>query len=267
MCQKRGKPYGILVRKMDFPSSASFQEMRRLMRGGQSGGMPGSACRFWSTRLSRRPRGTGARRALPRPERALAEGHRGRRRRRHGIRISGQRRAVRADGRGRITAESCVVAPSILIDDLELQRMEEELPKLPIVPAPYTDGEVGCPCYAFYGRYIFREIFSSALLGTFLATSSSFCSRRAAVRSCGPAIPATGNRWRTCSCWRSPGAAVDNSVRRADRDSDRTGPAVERRRNHRHARRRASPAAKVIVSGAGVRRHRDGAWPAALPSG
>jgi hypothetical protein len=29
-----------------------------------------------------------------------------------------------------------VVAPSILIDDLEMHPAEEELPKLPIVPAP-----------------------------------------------------------------------------------------------------------------------------------
>ncbi len=34
------------------------------------------------------------------------------------------------------TAEACVVAPSILIDDLEMHPIEEELPKLPVVPAP-----------------------------------------------------------------------------------------------------------------------------------
>jgi len=34
------------------------------------------------------------------------------------------------------TAEVCVVAPSILIDDLELHPVEEELPKLPVVSAP-----------------------------------------------------------------------------------------------------------------------------------
>ena len=44
MCQNRGKPYGIIVRKMDFPSSASFQEIRQMMtRGGQSGGIGGTA--------------------------------------------------------------------------------------------------------------------------------------------------------------------------------------------------------------------------------
>ena len=39
-------------------------------------------------------------------------------------------------GAGGYVNESCVVAPSILIDDLELHKMDEELPKLPIVPAP-----------------------------------------------------------------------------------------------------------------------------------
>ena len=35
--RSRNKPYGILVRKMDYPSSASFDEARRLLSGGQSG--------------------------------------------------------------------------------------------------------------------------------------------------------------------------------------------------------------------------------------
>jgi hypothetical protein len=39
-------------------------------------------------------------------------------------------------GAGGYSSEACVVAPSILIDDLELHKVDEELPKLPIVPAP-----------------------------------------------------------------------------------------------------------------------------------
>ena len=39
-------------------------------------------------------------------------------------------------GAAGFTAEACVVAPSILIDDLELHPLEEELPKLPVVPPP-----------------------------------------------------------------------------------------------------------------------------------
>jgi hypothetical protein len=39
-------------------------------------------------------------------------------------------------GAGGFIAESSVVAPSVLFDELELQRSERELPKLPIVPPP-----------------------------------------------------------------------------------------------------------------------------------
>jgi hypothetical protein len=38
-------------------------------------------------------------------------------------------------GAGYVT-NATVVAPSILIDDLELHPLEDELPKLPVVPAP-----------------------------------------------------------------------------------------------------------------------------------
>jgi len=33
-------------------------------------------------------------------------------------------------------SNASVVAPSLLIDDLELHPLEDELPKLPVVPAP-----------------------------------------------------------------------------------------------------------------------------------
>ena len=39
MCVQRNKPYGILVRKLDYPSSASLDELRRMAAGmAQSGG-------------------------------------------------------------------------------------------------------------------------------------------------------------------------------------------------------------------------------------
>ncbi len=39
-------------------------------------------------------------------------------------------------GVGGEAAETTVIAPSILIDDLDLVKMEDELPKLPVVPPP-----------------------------------------------------------------------------------------------------------------------------------
>ena len=32
-----------------------------------------------------------------------------------------------------------MVAPSLLVDDLEVRKLDDELPKLPIVPAPVAD--------------------------------------------------------------------------------------------------------------------------------
>src|SRR6185369_6537453 len=37
ICKTRSKPYGIIIRKMDFPSSASFEELRRLIAGSGGG--------------------------------------------------------------------------------------------------------------------------------------------------------------------------------------------------------------------------------------
>src|SRR6185312_5650531 len=39
-------------------------------------------------------------------------------------------------GAASFTTEVSVVAPSVLIDDLELHPVEEEMPKLPVVPPP-----------------------------------------------------------------------------------------------------------------------------------
>ena len=39
-------------------------------------------------------------------------------------------------GAAGFSSEACVVAPSVLVDDLELAPFEDELPKLPIVSPP-----------------------------------------------------------------------------------------------------------------------------------
>jgi hypothetical protein len=42
-------------------------------------------------------------------------------------------------GAGGFTAEACVVAPSIIVDDLELQPSDDEQPRPPLVaPPPLT---------------------------------------------------------------------------------------------------------------------------------
>ena len=76
LCRTRNKPYGIIVRKMDFPSSAGVDEARRAdeRAAGRTAGEPSDP---GLQGLRGRPRGTGARHALPRLQRAVAQGHSG----------------------------------------------------------------------------------------------------------------------------------------------------------------------------------------------
>ncbi len=136
ICKQRDKPWGIVIRRMDFPSSASIDEVRRILSGAQGGGHPVS---------------------LPvMIYRVYTDGHeeliRGVRLRGVNVRSFKDIIAAGSDanvfdylengipyavmGLGSDTAESTVIAPSVLIDDLDLVKMEDELPKLPIVPPP-----------------------------------------------------------------------------------------------------------------------------------
>ncbi len=133
LCQARGKPYGIIVRKMDFPSSASVDEVRRLMSGAE-GGAPGQHAVL-------------VYKVYPDGREELVRGLRFR-----GLNARSLKDILAAGddsmmfefmdnpapfaliGGYGFTAEACVVAPSILIDDLELHPVEDEQPKLPLVP-------------------------------------------------------------------------------------------------------------------------------------
>jgi hypothetical protein len=135
LIQVRMKPYGVLVRKMDFPSAASLDEARRLLQGSQGGrpvSLPLLAYRVYPDgreELIRavRFRGFNAR--------SLKD-----------ILASGDDEAVfefmdnpapfALVGASGFSTEAAVIAPSILVDDLELHPLEDELPKLPVVPPP-----------------------------------------------------------------------------------------------------------------------------------
>jgi len=133
----RNKPYGILVRRMDFPSTASRDEAVRLLTtAGQTGGHTVSIPIV-------------AYKVYPDGREELV---RGLRFRNFGVRSLKDILGVGNDsavfdfmdnpapfaliGATGFNSEACVVAPSILIDDLEMHPIEEELPKLPVVSAP-----------------------------------------------------------------------------------------------------------------------------------
>ena len=136
LCQQRGLSFGIVVRRMDFPSTATMDETRRnLASGGSSGPVVSLPLHIYKL---------------------YADGHEEMIRgvRLHGLNARSLKDILAAGddnvtfnylengapfallGLGSSAAEIAVVAPSVLIDDLELTKIDDELPKLPIAPPP-----------------------------------------------------------------------------------------------------------------------------------
>ena len=138
MLKQRDKPFGMMVRKMDFPSSASGAEVRRLINGAaRSGGsrpvsLPLRVYRIYQDGREEMVRGLRFRALNVRSLKDIVAA--GNDSNVFNYLENGQLFALM--GAGSETAETSVVAPSLLIDDLELVRVEDEQPKLPIVPAP-----------------------------------------------------------------------------------------------------------------------------------
>ena len=139
ICKTRNKPYGIVIRKMDYPSSASFEELRRLLAGSANSG--------------------GSSRSAALPILAYRVYQDGREELVRGIRFRGFNARSFKDilaasdesfmfnfldngyplammGASGSVAQCSTIAPGVLIDDLEMERVEEEFPKIPIVPPP-----------------------------------------------------------------------------------------------------------------------------------
>ena len=143
LCNQGNKPYGILVRKLDYPSSASIDEFRRANAAmAQSGG---------GTRPVSLP--LLIYRVYPDGREELVRGLRFR-----GLSTRSFRDIVAASddpqvfnfvdslfpfalmGAGGYVSNSTVIAPGVLFEELELERTQEDLPKLPVVPPPLREG-------------------------------------------------------------------------------------------------------------------------------
>ncbi len=141
MCKERGKPYGMLVRKLDFPFSAGVGELRSLMAGGAQAG--GSARPLSPPLLVYR--------VYPDGREELVRGLRFR-----GVSTRTLRDVLAASqetelfeyvnngaplallGSGGYLAPTSVVAPGLLFDEIEFEMPQEQLSKPPIVPPPTT---------------------------------------------------------------------------------------------------------------------------------
>jgi TldD protein len=137
MIKDRDKPYGIIVRKMDFPSAAPPEELRRLMMGAAQSG---------STRPVSAP--VLVYKIFPDGREELVRGLRFRGLNSRSFRdvaaVSDNATAFHWMNNfapfgamsGGYIAPSSVVAPSLLFEDLELERPQDDLPNPPVVPAP-----------------------------------------------------------------------------------------------------------------------------------
>ena len=138
LVQSRNKPYGIIVRRMDFPSTGSVDEIRRLIAASQGSthpvSMPILVYKVFADGHEELVRGMRFRGFNAKSLRdILATGDDS-----TAFEFMDSAVPFALVGASNFTTEACVVAPSILVDDLELHPVEDELPKLPLVPAPPT---------------------------------------------------------------------------------------------------------------------------------
>ncbi len=135
LCKARGKPYGLIVRKMDYPSSASVEEVRRVLMAAQGErpvSMPILVYKLFPDGREELVRGLRFRGLNVRSLKdILAAGNDA-----EAFEYLDSDAPFALIGASGFTAEATVVAPSLLIDDLELHPSEDEQPKLPVVPAP-----------------------------------------------------------------------------------------------------------------------------------
>lgn len=134
MGKQRSKPWVIIVRKMDFPSSASGDELRRITAGVQGRAVSRPLLVY---------------RVFPDGKEELIRGVRFR-----GLNVRSLKDIVAASDEqylfqylenngpfvhldaGGYVAGTSVVSPGLLFDELELERIPGELPKMPLVPPP-----------------------------------------------------------------------------------------------------------------------------------
>jgi hypothetical protein len=138
LIQQRGLPYGMIVRKMDFPSSAGIDEARKILAAGSAGGsgravsMPLYVYRLYPDGREELVRGERFKGINARSLKDILAA--GDDKVTFNYLDNGAPFALLGYGSG--AAEVTVVGQSLLIDDLEMSKIDDEMPKLPIVPAP-----------------------------------------------------------------------------------------------------------------------------------
>jgi TldD protein len=138
MIKQQNKPYGLLVRKLDYPTSASLRELRSLFAGmGQSGGTrpvspPVLVYKVYPDGREELVRGLRFRGLTARVLRDIVAASE----ETYTFDFVNNAAPFAMIGAGGFLAPTTVVAPSLLFDDVELERAQDELSKPPLVPPP-----------------------------------------------------------------------------------------------------------------------------------
>jgi hypothetical protein len=140
MCKERNKPYGMLVRKLDYPFSAGRAELQALL--GPGGRQSGGSVRPVSPPVM-------VYRVYPDGREELVRGLRFRGVSTRSLRdiLGASRETVLFEyvnnnaplaylGAGGLLAPVAVVSPGLLFEEIEFEVPQEQLPKLPVVPPP-----------------------------------------------------------------------------------------------------------------------------------
>ena len=146
MCRERNKPYGILVREMDFPSSGSAAELRRMAAlTAQSGGntrpvtLPMLVYRIYPDGREELVRSVRFRSLSTRSFKdILAASDEN-----YVFDFIDSNAPYALMGAGSFIATASVIAPAVLFDELEIEPIRDDIPKPPIVPPPPLSGESG----------------------------------------------------------------------------------------------------------------------------
>lgn len=135
MCKQQNKPYGILIRKLDFPSSASLEQLRRVMQASQGSHSVTAPLLVYKV--------------YPDGREELVRNMVF-----HGVSTRSFKDIIAASdeqyvfdlidsdaafarmGAGSFITTTSVVAPAVLFEEMELAPLQEETPKPPIVPPP-----------------------------------------------------------------------------------------------------------------------------------
>jgi len=145
MCQQRNKPYGILIRKLDYPSSASIEELRRLAAGAsQSGGghlvvLPLLVYKVYPDGREELVRGVQFRGVSTKSLKDIVATSQ----ETYVLNMIDSNAPFALMGAGSYVASASVVAPAVLFDELEIEPIQEDVPKPPIVPPPALTSSAG----------------------------------------------------------------------------------------------------------------------------